>query len=88
MSKVALTKLSSKGQIVIPKELRESLHLRAGEFFAMFGEDETIVLKKIDIPTDEDFKRLLEWGSRFAEEKKINKEDILEAINELRSEGN
>ncbi|MEA3559597.1 MAG: AbrB/MazE/SpoVT family DNA-binding domain-containing protein [Candidatus Thermoplasmatota archaeon] len=85
MSEVTLTRLSSKGQIVIPKDLRELLGLKTGEFFAMYGENETIVLKKIDIPSDQDFKDLLQWGSDFAKEKKIKKSDLLKAIKEIRS---
>ena len=85
MSEVTITRLSSKGQIVIPKDLRELLGFKPGEFFAMYGENETIVLKKIDIPSDQDFKDLLQWGSDFAKDKKIKKSDVLKAIKEIRS---
>ena len=86
MSEVTITRLSSKGQIVIPKDLRELLNLKSGEFFAMYGENETIVLKKIEIPSDQDFMDLLKWGSDFAKKKKIKRSDILKAIREIRSE--
>jgi AbrB family looped-hinge helix DNA binding protein len=88
MSEVTITRLSSKGQIVIPKDLREFLGLKPGEFFAMYGENETIVLKKIDIPSDQDFKDLLQWGSDFAKENKLKKSDVLKAIQEKRSKEN
>jgi AbrB family looped-hinge helix DNA binding protein len=88
MSEVTITRLSSKGQIVIPKDLRELLGFKPGEFFAMYGENETIVLKKIDIPTEDDFQDLLQWGSDFAKEKKLKKSDVLKAIKEVRSKVN
>ena len=46
MGDVILTKMSSKGQIVIPKAMREMLGIREGEVFALFGEDDTIILKR------------------------------------------
>lgn len=86
MSEVKLTKLSSKGQIVIPKELRDVMHLEDGDVFAMYGEDDTIVLKRVEIPSDSEFKRLLEWGEEFAEDKGIKREDVEKAISEYRKE--
>lgn len=85
MSEVTITRLSSKGQIVIPKDLRELLGFKSGEFFALYGENKTIVLKKIDVPSDQDFKDLLQWGSDFAKEKKLKKSEVLQAIQEVRS---
>ena len=87
MSEVTITRLSSKGQIVIPKTLRNLLSLRAGEVFAMFGEGDTIVLKKLELPSDTEFEELLNWGSDYAKKKKISRKDILKAISELREEG-
>jgi len=84
MSEVTITKLSSKGQIVIPKTLRDILGLKAGEVFAMFGERDTIILKKLNLPSDSEFDELLIWGSNYAEKKKISKKDVLKAISEMR----
>lgn len=39
------TVLSSKGQLVIPKEIRESLHLRAGDKLSIMAEGSRIVLE-------------------------------------------
>lgn len=87
MSEVTITKLSSKGQIVIPKTLRDLLGLKAGEVFAMFGEGDTIILKKLELPSDTEFEELLKWGSDYAKKKKILKKDVLKAISEVREEG-
>lgn len=84
MSGIKLTRLSSKGQIVIPKELRELMHLEDGELFAMYGEYDTIVLKRLELPSESEFKRLLEWGEDFAESEGITKEDVEKAISEYR----
>jgi AbrB family looped-hinge helix DNA binding protein len=40
-----MTTLSSKGQLVIPKEIRESLGIEAGTRIAMTVEDDKIILR-------------------------------------------
>jgi AbrB family looped-hinge helix DNA binding protein len=39
------TRLSSKGQVVIPKELRDRLHLREGDELSVEEVDDAIVLR-------------------------------------------
>ena len=45
-----LTRLSSKGQLVIPSRLRKLLGLRTGTRLAMFTDGEHILLKPIPTP--------------------------------------
>lgn len=51
MSKVATTKMSSKGQVVIPEEVRRALDLSAGSQFVVIGEGDVVILKKISPPS-------------------------------------
>ena len=44
---VAITVLSTKGQIVIPKQIREALHLQAGMRFSVEIEEDRIVLRPL-----------------------------------------
>lgn len=45
------TVLSQKGQIVLPSALRQQLHLKAGDDFEVFAEDDdTITLRRITQP--------------------------------------
>jgi len=46
------TRLSKKGQIVIPSEIRKRLKLKEGTRFVILGLDDTIVLRKLE-PTQE-----------------------------------
>ena len=69
MSEVTLTKLSSKGQIVIPKSLRTLLSLKSGEVFAVFGEGDTIILKKLSPPIRKRITRTSELGKGVRQEK-------------------
>ena len=46
---VSATKMSTKGQIVIPKHLREKLGLQPGDPLAMAVDGERLVLRKITL---------------------------------------
>jgi len=86
MSKVMLTKMSSKGQIVIPKTVRDDLDIQEGDVFAVFGRYDSIILKRIKVPSDEEFERVLAAGRKHAEERGITPEDVDRAIHEYRKE--
>ncbi|MBN2014436.1 MAG: AbrB/MazE/SpoVT family DNA-binding domain-containing protein [Candidatus Altiarchaeota archaeon] len=78
---IELTKISQKGQVVIPQQIRKKLGIKKGTRFAVFGEDDTVILKKVDMPTTEEFKKLTQKTAR----KDITDEDIEDAIRETRS---
>lgn len=42
-----MTKLSSKGQIVIPQSIRDSQRLEEGDTFAIYEHESLLVLKKL-----------------------------------------
>ncbi len=44
MAEVAATKMSSKGQVVIPEEIRNRLGLKAGTKFVVVGSEDTLIL--------------------------------------------
>ena len=45
------TVLSKKGQIVLPSSVREQMHLKPGQYFEVFIDDEdTITLRRISHP--------------------------------------
>lgn len=50
MSEVSVetTKLSARGQLVIPREIRERLNLTAGNRFFVVASGDAIVLQKVD----------------------------------------
>lgn len=83
---VETTRVSSKGQVVIPQAVREKLHLEAGELLVVYGEDDTIVLKRLKVPSAEELEELLAWGERFANEHDLDPADIEKAIRDRRDE--
>jgi len=68
-----LTRLSSKGQLVIPLDLRKTLGLRPGARLAMFTDGEHILLKPIPTPNVSAFKRMVAEANRITEEAKSKK---------------
>ena len=53
------TRMSTKGQVVIPGEVRRALNLRPGDSFVVVGRDDTIVLKTVRMPSMEGMDALL-----------------------------
>lgn len=75
--KVEMTTASPKGQVVIPQNLRKQLGVKPGTKFAVYGRGDTIVFKKVEMPTMEDFEKLVSWGTEFAKKKGVKEEDVL-----------
>lgn len=84
MSDVSTTKMTSKGQVVIPEEIREHMHLEAGVKFIVMATDDSIIFKKINPIPKYDVKSLLEASHAIAKEYGITENDIEQAINEVR----
>jgi len=68
MARVTTTKLSSKGQVVIPEEIRRRLRLEPGERFVVAGEGDAVVLKRIQEPPMREFRGLIEQVEALAGE--------------------
>ncbi len=85
MSEVKLTKVSSKGQIVIPQGVREEVGLKEGETLAVMGKEDTILLKRVALPSPkESFAKLHQWGVDFAKKKGIKETEIQDIIERVR----
>jgi AbrB family looped-hinge helix DNA binding protein len=54
-----ITKISSKGQIVIPLRIRNQLKINEGSVMAIDTTNEMIILKKIDVDLVKQFKNSL-----------------------------
>lgn len=85
MEKIEVTSISSRGQVVIPQGIREQLNIYEGEKFIVIGQDDTIVLKKLEMPSFKGFDKLLKKTREFAKNKNIKTTDIEEAIKRTKS---
>jgi AbrB family looped-hinge helix DNA binding protein len=80
------TRLSSKGQIVIPEKIREDLHLKEGSQFVVMGQKDVILLKTIQpLPADE-FNSLIKTARQQAKAAGLKKTDLERMIQEIRAE--
>lgn len=86
MAKVATTKLSSKGQVVIPEEVRKRLGLKAGDHFIVIGDDDVIILKSIAPPSMKDFHQLIQNARQQARSTRMKRSDIARVIANVRGQ--
>jgi AbrB family looped-hinge helix DNA binding protein len=84
--KIATTKLSSRGQVVIPEEIRRRLGLEPGEQFVVLGEGDTVILRKIRPPSFEEFDSLLAQAREAAQRVGLEQQDLEAVIDEVRGE--
>ena len=81
---VSTTKMSSKGQVVIPDEIRRRLKLKEGAHFVVLGDGDTVVLKRLAPPAVEDIRELLADAEAQAKQAGLTKGNIRKAIAEVR----
>lgn len=84
MSTFATTKLSSKGQVVIPEDVRNALGLKAGVSLLVMGEKDVVILKVIKQPSIDDFSDLVTTARKTAKKAGLSKDDVTSAIKEAR----
>ncbi len=86
MANVATTKLSSKGQVVIPENIRKKLKLEVGAQFVVLGDKDVVILKKISPPSIDEFDALIKKVRKTAKQVELKKSDIEMAIRKVRSQ--
>jgi len=84
ISEPATTKLSSKGHIVIPEDVRTSLGLKGGDQFIVIGKSDTVILKTITAPSFDQFEELLNEAQKQAKKAGMVKNDVQNAIERAR----
>jgi AbrB family looped-hinge helix DNA binding protein len=84
MSNLATTKMSSKGQVVIPEDIRKKLKLKAGSQFVVVGENDVVILKAISPPSMDEFDKLIAEARKQSTEAGMKRTDITAAIAKVR----
>ena len=84
MSKLSTTKMSSKGQVVIPEEIRKRLKLKEGSQFIVIGEKDVVILKSIYPPSIKEFDDIITQARMHAKKSRMKKSDISAAITKVR----
>ena len=85
---VEMVKMSSKGQIVIPQDIRTEISASEGTMFAVISGRDSIVLKKVATPSKEELinelKEIAKEGKKRLEAKGIKEADILDIAEKAR----
>ncbi len=86
MANLATTRMSSKGQVVIPEDIRKRLKLKSGSRFVVVGKDDVIILKTIDLPSMSEFDGLVAEARRQAKTAGLKRSDVSHAIVKVRQQ--
>jgi AbrB family looped-hinge helix DNA binding protein len=84
MNTLATTRMSSKGQIVIPETIRKQLNLKAGAQFVVVGEDDVVILKAIAAPDMGAFDALIQQARQQAKLAGLERADVENAVPKAR----
>ncbi len=84
METIATTRMSSKGQVVIPETIRKRLNLKEGAQFIVVGEGDVVILKTISAPSMEPFDALIEQARQQAQDAELERADIAKAVMKAR----
>ena len=84
MNKIATSKLSSRGQVVIPEEIRDQMHLHTGDQFVVFSENDVVILKMITRPNSSEFSKLIAKAHHAAKDIGLTETDVEAAIKDAR----
>lgn len=84
METVATTRMSSKGQVVIPESIRKRLDLKEGAQFLVVGDADVVILKMVTPPDMNEFEALIKQARRQAREAGLKPADVKSAVAKAR----
>lgn len=84
MDTISTTRMSSKGQVVIPEAIRKALNLQSGDQFVVVGDEDVIILKAINTPDMRQFDDLIQQARQQAKNAGLTRADINNAVKRAR----
>ncbi len=85
MEILATTRMSSKGQVVIPESIRKRLNLLEGAQFLVVGDGDVVILKVVVPPDMAEFDALIKQARQQAKEAGLTSSDITSAVAKARA---
>ena len=86
MGNLQVTSVSSKGQVVIPTEIREKMGITSGSKLVVVTDGNNLLLKPIESPKMSEFKELVKYSRRLAKKAGLKKKDLDSTIKAVRRE--
>jgi antitoxin PrlF len=80
------TKMSSRGQVVIPRSIRMQLRLEPGAEFVVVAKDDVLVLQRVPSPSWKEFDTLIREARRQARSAGLTPRHVKRAIARVRGE--
>lgn len=80
----ATTKMSSRGQVVIPESVRREMGLKTGSKFVVLWHDDVVMLKVISPPSLDEFTTIQKRLQKQARKEGLKQKDIDRAIKKVR----
>ena len=84
MTAPSTTRMSSKGQVVIPEAIRKRLGLEPGDQFVVVAGKDAVILKTIAAPALDEFDELLTEARRQARRAGLKRSDVADALAAVR----
>ncbi len=85
---VEVLSVSSKGQIVLPMDMRKKLDIGTGSKLAAYMIGNVIMLKAIEVPTESDFQKTLDEAAKWAKEAGYKESDVNDIVKSYRKKKN
>lgn len=82
---VEIINVSSKGQVVLPLKMRNQLKINSGDKLFIYCNEDSILIKKIKLPSKEEFEKGIKENMMIAKESSLTEQDIFDAIKEIRN---
>jgi AbrB family looped-hinge helix DNA binding protein len=84
MGTAATTTLSTKGQVVIPEEIRAQLGLEPGAQFVVIADRDVVIFKLLEPPSLKDFAAIVGRARKVAKQTGMTQADITNAVKKVR----
>ena len=85
---IEISKVTSKGQVVIPQDIRNRKGIKEGERFLVFDIDDSIIFKRIkNLEAKKDlteFEKVFKSMWKTSKERNLSKKDVEKEIEEVR----
>ena len=88
MSIVKITSLSTRGQVVIPNDIREKMKLLPGTKMIVIQDGDNILLKPIKTLKMSQFEKIIAIGDEVRNELDLEESDVDKAIHDVRKRKN
>lgn len=86
MKTMEVTTISSKGQVVIPSDIRQEMGLSSGSKLMVLTDGDNLLLKPIHLPRLQAFRALLRRSEQYAKEVGLKKSSVARALKKIRNE--